>query len=135
MADVHTKTQRSWNMSRIRSKANRSTEMCVVELFRENGIKGWRRNSPMFGHPDFVFPSVRLAVFVDGCFWHGCSRCKQRPISNARYWNEKFSTNRKRDRLVSKTLKMQGWRVVRVWEHSLSRPQRVLSRIAQALKG
>ena len=134
MTDVHTKAQRSQNMSHIRSKANRTTEIRVVELFRKYGIKGWRRNSAIFGHPDFVFPAVRLAVFVDGCFWHGCSRCKFRPASNILYGNEKLSRNRKRDRLVNQTLKLRGWLVIRIWEHSLNRPRRFLSRIAQEIR-
>jgi DNA mismatch endonuclease (patch repair protein) len=63
-------------MSRIRSRANRDTELRMIALFRERGITGWRRNGRVFGKPDFVFPSDRIAVFVDGCFWHRHRGCK-----------------------------------------------------------
>jgi DNA mismatch endonuclease (patch repair protein) len=69
MADVFDKETRSAVMSKIRSKGNKSTEMRLIEVFAELGIKGWRRNYPVKGHPDFVFPKMRIAVFVDGCFY------------------------------------------------------------------
>lgn len=67
MSDVFDKVTRSAVMSKVRSKGNKSTEMRLIELFDERGIKGWRRNYPVKGHPDFVFPKRRIAVFVDGC--------------------------------------------------------------------
>ena len=70
MADVFTRTKRSDVMSRIRSRGNRDTELRMIQLFREHQITGWRRNTRVFGRPDFVFPRPKIAVFVDGCFWH-----------------------------------------------------------------
>lgn len=70
--------------------------------------------------PDVVFPRSRLAVFVDGCFWHGCSTHGTRPRSNERYWADKIQRNRERDLLVQSTLSREGWTVLRVWEHERS---------------
>ena len=72
MPDVFTKAKRSEVMSRIRGTGNKDTELALIILFRLHRIKGWRRHQPVFGKPDFVFPAVKVAVFVDGCFWHCC---------------------------------------------------------------
>ncbi len=66
---------RSELMSRIRARGNKKTELALVTLLRTNRITGWRRHQPLLGRPDFIFRKRRLAVFVDGCFWHGFSRC------------------------------------------------------------
>ena len=130
MADVFTKSKRSEVMSRIRSRGNRGTELRLIAIFRLYGITGWRRNQPVFGRPDFVFPRERIAVFVDGCFWHGCPRHYNAPAHNAGFWRKKYETNRQRDRLVTRTLKQLGWRVVRIWEHALiGNGRRVASRV------
>jgi len=85
--------------------------------------------------PDFVFRPHRLAVFVDGCFWHGCPLHATQPKTNAAFWQEKLSTNRTRDRLVTRTLRTRGWRVLRIWEHELKRrnEMRLARRILRAL--
>jgi DNA mismatch endonuclease (patch repair protein) len=88
----------------------------------------------MLGRPDFVFPVERVAVFVDGCFWHGCPRCRNEPRTNAFYWAEKNRRNMARDRFVSRTLAKREWAVVRVWEHSLRRSDAALSRIKSFLR-
>ena len=72
MADVFSKRKRSQVMAAIRSKGNKDTELKLAAILRAHGIKGWRRHRPLPGKPDFIFPKHRLAVFVDGCFWHGC---------------------------------------------------------------
>ncbi len=71
--------------------------------------------------PDFVFPKLRLAVFVDGCFWHGCPRHATKPRHNAAFWRRKLAANRTRDRRVNRTLRAAGWRVLRIWEHELAK--------------
>ena len=71
--------------------------------------------------PDFVFPKLKLAVFVDGCFWHGCPQHFIQPRGNAAFWRKKIAANRTRDRLVNRTLRKMGWRVLRVWEHGLAK--------------
>lgn len=119
MADVFTPQKRSEVMSRIRGKGNASTEQRMIKHFREQGIKGWRRNWPLPGKPDFVFPKLRIAVFVDGCFWHRCPKCYRQPATNAEFWEAKIGRNVERDKEVNRELKERGWKVVRVWEHEL----------------
>jgi DNA mismatch endonuclease (patch repair protein) len=120
MTDVFTPEKRSAIMSRIRGSGNKNTELRLIELFRAAGITGWRRKQPIHGRPDFVFPKNRIAVFVDGCFWHGCPRHFTLPSNNRKFWTEKLAANQARDRQVTRTLRAAGWRVVRIWEHALS---------------
>ena len=68
---------------------------------------------------DFVFRQAQLAVFVDGCFWHCCPKHATQPKNNRVFWQRKFSANKKRDALVTRTLRRSGWRVLRIWEHTL----------------
>jgi DNA mismatch endonuclease, patch repair protein len=124
---------RSRIMAGIRSKGNRTTELTLAALLRQNGIRGWRRHVDILGRPDFVFAKQRVAIFVDGCFWHGCQRCYQAPKWNSLYWAEKIRTNRARDTRISRTLKRQGWAVLRVWEHALEKPQEVIGKISAAI--
>ncbi len=134
VTDVFTTAKRSEVMSRIRSKGNRQTELRLIAIFREWGITGWRRNRPVYGKPDFVFPAERVAVFVDGCFWHGCPQHYNVPANNAAFWQKKLIGNRKRDRLVRRTLELAGWKVIRLWEHSLrGTGARVAGRVSKAL--
>ena len=119
MPDVFSKAKRSEVMSRIRSSGNRDTECALVAVFRAEGITGWRRHRPVFGRPDFVFPGIRTAVFVDGCFWHACPVHGRVPAGNKAFWKRKLDANRARDRLVGRTLRAAGWRVIRIWEHDL----------------
>ena len=121
MPDIFTKAKRSQVMSRVRSRGNRTTELALVKLFRERGITGWRRNQRVFGKPDFIFKKARLAIFVDGCFWHGCPRHATFPVTRRAFWLKKFAANRARDRRVNRELRRLGWRVVRIWEHQLTR--------------
>jgi DNA mismatch endonuclease (patch repair protein) len=123
MPDVFTKAKRSAVMSLIRGSGNKDTELRMIALFRAHGIVGWRRRVALFGKPDFVFRRERVVVFVDGCFWHGCPRPKHAPLpkNRADWWATKLARNKERDRLVTRTLRAAGWRVVRVWECVLTR--------------
>ena len=120
MTDVFTKSKRSQVMSAIRGHGNKGTELRLISIMRRHGLKGWRRNQPLFGRPDFVFRKIRLAVFVDGCFWHCCPIHSVNPKSNEKFWRDKFHANKTRDFLVNKTLKKSGWKVLRIWEHELT---------------
>ncbi|MGI8480752.1 MAG: very short patch repair endonuclease [Chthoniobacterales bacterium] len=124
-------------MSCIRGHGNRGTEVALVNLFRRKRITGWRRHQTVFGKPDFVFSRERIAVFVDGCFWHRHRGCKfsYTPKSRTEFWLPKFEKNIARDRLVTRTLRRAGWRVIRVWECQLSSAQalRSVNRIERAL--
>jgi DNA mismatch endonuclease (patch repair protein) len=133
--DVFTKAKRSEVMSKIRGKGNKDTEVALAKLFRVHGITGWRRHYPITGKPDFAFPKQKVAVFVDGCFWHGCPKHGTQPKGNSVFWAAKLETNKARDRRVNRELKAKGWRVVRVWEHDLSKARQAtaLSRIALEL--
>jgi DNA mismatch endonuclease (patch repair protein) len=135
MSDVFTKAKRSEVMSRIRSRGNKDTEMALAKLLRRNKITGWRRHQPVFGKPDFIFPKLKLAIFVDGCFWHGCPKHATKPKNNRAFWQRKLSANKKRDRVVTQTLRKLGWQVLRIWEHELTRKNetRLLARIQRAL--
>lgn len=149
MSDVFSKAKRSEVMARIRSRGNRDTELRLIALMREHGITGWRRQRTLrmsesgcrkgkaFAvNVDFVFPKQRVAVFVDGCFWHGCPRHATMPATRAAWWAAKLARNRTRDRLVTRTLRKAGWRVVRIWECALTRKnrQRAAAQLRRALE-
>lgn len=129
MTDVFTKSKRSDVMSRIRAKNNHSTELRLIEIMRSEHIHGWRRNQPIFGRPDFVFSSIKLAVFVDGCFWHRCPKCYKQPSNNADFWRSKIEANQKRDKRVNNELRKDGWIVLRIWEHELQDGSKVARKI------
>ena len=133
MSDRHTQEQRSYNMSRIRSAGNRSTELRFIQILKNEKLSGWRRKFGLTGRPDFVFPKHHLVIFVDGCFWHGCHTCKQIPSSNRRYWLAKFARNRARDKTVTRELKKMGWHVMRILEHDLSTPSKWIWRLRSRL--
>jgi DNA mismatch endonuclease, patch repair protein len=136
MADILSKEERSNLMRKVKSKNNRSTEIRLVELFKEFKIAGWRRNFHLFGRPDFVFPNKKVAVFVDGCFWHGHDCRNTQPSSNQDFWNKKFAWNRARDSKVNLTLRKNGWKVIRIWECSLKKqPTRAVNRVRRKLTG
>lgn len=117
--DTFSKTERSRIMASVKSRKNKSTELRFISILKDNGITGWHRNYPMAGNPDFVFLRLKIAVFIDGCFWHGChSHCRM-PSSNVNYWNNKIEKNTIRDKQITKALKMKGWQVIRIWEHEI----------------
>jgi DNA mismatch endonuclease (patch repair protein) len=119
-------------MAAVRSRGNRDTEVKLVRIFRANGIAGWRRHVSLPGQPDFVFRRERLVVFVDGCFWHCCPLHGSEPANNSAYWGPKLARNRVRDRVVTRELRRRGWRVLRIWEHSLREPANVAKRCQRA---
>lgn len=135
MADMWSPERRSEVMGKIRGRGNKSTELALARLFRLNRIRGWRRHLPLPGRPDFCFPGPRVAIFVDGCFWHGCPRCFVRPRTNVSFWDGKIRGNKARDRKVGRELRARGYRVLRVYEHELRRPSAVLARIRRLLAG
>ena len=153
MPDVFSKKKRSEVMSRIRSRGNKETEVALARLLRRHKITGWRRHLEIRSaergvrnlkpearsfrvRPDFVFPKAGLAVFVDGCFWHGCPKHGTKPKGNAAFWLKKISGNQARDLLVNRALRRAGWRVLRIWEHELARKYhgRCMARIVKGLK-
>jgi DNA mismatch endonuclease (patch repair protein) len=141
-------------MSRIRGRGNRRTETDVIGLLRKSGIKGWRRHQTIrFGleayrkkrasdgtrfkaqvRPDFSFPKLKVALFIDGCFWHGCPKCYRRPKSRRRFWTMKVRRNKERDKFQTFALRRCGWYVVRILEHDLRRTEKCMTRIRRALE-
>jgi DNA mismatch endonuclease (patch repair protein) len=133
VTDFLTKTQRSVLMSAIRGRGNRTTEMAFAAILRRHRITGWRRHPTIAGRPDFVFNRSRVAIFIDGCYWHGCRWHSHVPTSNTDFWKAKFARNRERDRRVSQVLRADGWKVLRLWEHQLKHEQSVVNRVQTLL--
>ncbi|MBR0467136.1 MAG: DNA mismatch endonuclease Vsr [Clostridia bacterium] len=124
MADVFDSKKRSDIMSKVRSNNNKSTELALIKFFKENKITGWKRNYPVKGHPDFVFLDKKIAVFVDGCFWHGHDCRNTRPSDNVEYWQRKRERNIKHDKEVTAMFENRGWTVIRIWECELKNKNR-----------
>jgi DNA mismatch endonuclease (patch repair protein) len=132
--DDITREQRRRCMSAVRS-LNTKPEIILRRTLWHNGIRGYRLRSRLVGHPDLYFPGMKLAVFVDGCFWHGCRECKRIPSTRSEFWSRKISANRKRDRIVDSKLAQSGITVVRMWEHEvLDDPELCLKKIAAILE-
>jgi DNA mismatch endonuclease (patch repair protein) len=131
--DVFSRAKRSDVMSKIRARGNRDTELVLASLLRRHRLSGWRRHEAIFGRPDFVFRKRRVILFVDGCFWHGCSYHANMPLNNREFWDKKLTSNKERDKRVTAHLRKKGWTVVRIWEHELKHPERVLHKISAAL--
>jgi DNA mismatch endonuclease (patch repair protein) len=129
-------SDRSRNMRAIRSTANATTEKRLISLLLRRRLRGWRvRPKDIPGTPDFVFPRSHLAIFCDGCFFHGCPKCGHIPKTNVAYWRAKILRNRRRDAKVSRKLRSLGYSVIRIWECQLrKRPTSSVMRICQRLK-
>lgn len=112
--------KRSRIMSSIRGKNNKTTERRLQMALVRNSIAGFTLQSrDVIGKPDIYFKKERLAIFVDGCFWHGCQKCGHVPKSNTKFWTLKIQRNRVRDQLTSRSLTSTGTSVMRFWEHQL----------------
>lgn len=146
--DVHYQAMRAyiWDLLRTKifpdfksrskkfSDAHKATEVKFVALLRTACLKGWRCNPAVPGKPDFIFRKDRLAIFVDGCYWHGCPKHCRMPQSSTRYGQQNISKNKRRDLQIRRALRQAGWRVLRIWEHDLrKRPALCLRRISTAL--
>jgi len=133
MPDVLTKKQRSYNMSMIRAK-NTGPEMALRKILSKKQIRGYRLHYKLPGRPDIVFPARKLAIFVDGCFWHKCPKCFVRPKTRRAFWDKKIKSNTKRDMTVNLLLKKSGWKILRLWEHLVRKsPEHAANRIITRL--
>lgn len=120
-------------MSRIRSK-NTSPELSLRKALWKKGYR-YRIHYKLHGKPDIVFVGKKIAVFIDGCFWHKCPKCYVEPKSNKKYWLPKLEKNVEKDRENSELLNKEGWRVIRVWEHEINKGfNETLERIEAQLK-
>lgn len=112
---------RSRVMSRNRSRGAKSTEWRFRSLLMRAGIRGWAigHDFGLPGRPDIIFLQKRVAIFLDGCFWHGCRHCRSIPTTNRQFWSTKIGENRKRDARAVRALRSMGWTAIRIWEHEL----------------
>ena len=120
MTDIFDKQKRSEIMSKVKSR-NTSPELKLRKALFKEGLRGYRVNPKLPGSPDIVFTKLKIAIFVDGCFWHGCPKCYSLPKENVEYWREKLDKNRKRDVKVNQLLVEEGWEVIRFWEHEITK--------------
>lgn len=123
----------SARMRTIRGRGNRTTELVFAKALRAQRVTGWRRQLDITGKPDFAWPRLKVALFLDGCFWHGCPTCARHPKRNQAYWEEKMLKNAARDRQVTRSLRASGWTVVRIWEHELREQTAVMARLKRSL--
>lgn len=133
--DVHDKATRAYNMSRIRSRDTKP-EVRLRKLLWLCGMRGYRLRTKLPGRPDIVFTRARLAIFVDGCFWHGCPTCGdgRAPSSNTGYWSAKRAGNKERDARRTRELEAMGWTVLRLWEHEVMKEaEACVARIGKVL--
>jgi DNA mismatch endonuclease (patch repair protein) len=131
MPDKFSKETRSRIMSSIRSK-NTKPEVTVRRLLWANGKRYRIHDKSIFGTPDISSKKNMVAIFIDGCFWHGCISCYQKPRTNIKFWSNKITINRKRRRVVASRLKKEGWKMLEIWEHDVKlRPDSVARRISK----
>jgi DNA mismatch endonuclease Vsr len=126
---------RSLTMRAVRSRNNRSTEIPLKMALVRARLSGWKLHQrSVIGCPDLFFQAQNTAIFIDGCFWHGCPQCSHLPRTNTHYWKTKIQLNKKRDRRTTRTLQAQGYRVLRIWEHEIkSNTERCLRKIISLL--
>jgi DNA mismatch endonuclease (patch repair protein) len=134
MADVLTREQRKLNMSRIRAK-NTGPEVKLRKLLFADGIRGYRIHYNLPGKPDIVFIKKKIAIFIDGCFWHKCPDCFQEPETRKEFWMNKIQSNIERDKKVNEQLSDEGWTVIRIWEHEIRKePEKSVKNIIRILE-
>jgi DNA mismatch endonuclease (patch repair protein) len=127
--------KRTQHMRSIRSRGNRSTELRLRAYLIQAKVRGWTVHpKDIPGTPEFVFRSEKVAVFTDGCFWHGCQRCGKVPRTHASYWAKKVQLNIERDRKDDAVLLALGFQVIRLWEHEIREdPSSCIERILSLL--
>ena len=121
-------------MSANKNKGTRP-ELIFRKLLYKSGFAGYRLNVKAFaGRPDIFFPKQKIAIFIDGCFWHGCKKCFTIPKTNKKFWNLKISTNVKRDQLVNIALQQNNIKVLRIWEHEINSEKKLNNKIKKLTK-
>jgi DNA mismatch endonuclease (patch repair protein) len=133
MTDVLSPEQRKFNMSRIRGR-NTNPEIKLRKLLFSRGIRGYRIHYKLPGKPDIVFTKTKIAIFIDGCFWHKCPICFQEPETRKEFWMKKIQSNIDRDKKVNDLLRKDGWTVIRIWEHEIRKdPENAIKKIIRKL--
>ena len=134
MTDVLTQEQRKFNMSRIKGK-NTGPEVKLRKMLYAQGIRGYRIYCNLPGKPDIVFLKKKIAIFIDGCFWHKCPVCFQEPDTRKEFWMKKIQSNIERDKKVNELLQNDGWKVIRLWEHDVrKKPVEIVIKISEILE-
>jgi len=105
-------------MSRVKSKDSGIEIIFRKELWK-NGFRYRKNSSKYFGKPDIVFKKYKTVIFIDSCFWHGCSKHLRMPSSHQKYWKAKIIRNKKRDTEITLYYKKNKWRIIRLWEHDI----------------
>ena len=120
MGDNLNPADRRKTMRAVKGKGTR-LENRLFSMLAGMGMKGWKKNvDSIIGKPDVAFIRQRVAIFVDGCFWHGCPRCKRKlPRTNRTYWKRKIERNIALAKLYNRRLRTDGWTVIRIWEHEI----------------
>lgn len=118
MVDNVSKNRRSQIMRLVKSK-NTQIEISFRKELQKLGYKFKKNVGTYFGKPDFVLSELKTVIFIDSCFWHGCSKHCRLPSSRKKYWIEKIERNKRRDKEVKRYYKTKGWKIFRIWEHSL----------------
>lgn len=125
--------QRRFAMSQVKNK-NTKLELRFRRYIWLKGLRGYRIKQKMLGNPDLYYPKKKVAVFIDGCFWHGCKICNEHPVANSDYWKAKFERNIVRDKKINSELAKQGIKVFRIWEHEIkTNPEEAFKRIRSLL--
>lgn len=134
MADTRTLEQRKRIMAAVRQR-DTEPELALRKALHRAGVRGWRCNfRGAAGRPDLAWPALKVAVFVDGAFWHG-HPSRHRPGRSGKYWDDKIAGNVARDRRIDADLTEEGWQVVRIWDFELRKePDRALERVLDALR-
>lgn len=134
MPDNLTKEQRSYCMSRVKGKDTRLEKVVRSELHKR-GLRFRKHTGKLPGKPDIVFVTQKVVVFLDGDFWHGY-RFPQWEKTLAKFWRNKIGETRKRDQRNFAKLRRMGWRVIRIWEHSIKNDlNAVVTKICEAING
>ena len=134
MTDVLTEEQRRFNMSRIRGK-DTTPELKIRRMLYARGIRGYRVHYNLPGRPDIAFTKYRIAIFIDGCYWHKCPECFIEPKTRREFWTTKINRNVERDQEINRLLEAEGWLVIRFWEHQVRKDaQSVVDMIDKAIQ-
>jgi DNA mismatch endonuclease, patch repair protein len=138
MADNLSPEDRRKTMQAVKGRGTR-LERQLFSMLAGMRVKGWRKNDiSLSGKPDVAFPVEKVAIFIDGCFWHGCPVCKRKlPTTNYEYWFKKINRNIELAKENNKKLADEGWTVIRIWEHEvqdINSMQKIKSTIKTALQ-
>lgn len=136
MGDNLSPEDRRKTMQAVKGKGTR-LEKRLWAMLAGMRLNGWEKNpETITGKPDVVFPSQQIAVFIDGCFWHGCPHCQRKlPVTNHEYWEKKIKRNIALAQIHNEQLEQEGWTVIRIWEHEMADTAKIRKRIRKALEG